>query len=575
MPDGDWEAVWLTNVAEAKALALAHNRPILAVFGSSICAHCDNLDEKVLHKQQFLDYAAAHQLVLFHCRNYDRLRTRVADNYRKTCGMTTLLPHIYLFKVKPGADLTSTATTALDPDQVSLLEISSGRYAGTLSGTNYANASINGVRIEAEANWTPATFIKVLESYFPNKEYPSGKPAWNSLVPPAPGPGGYENAEPLGVVPTKDAPPENEKDWILTSARGSLSGVSSDHWYKFTGAESRHYVLGATGIDMTASAGIRIKVAYFRSDGVKPLNPAIKEVTSNGWDAFDRGIWLDSPEDTPNQLYFLRISHSGGNAATNLDYTLKLHQAAKNPAVGALSNPYWQGALLGKWTMDVEAAIAAAWQNNRPVIFCFSGVRWCRFCVGAEHTAFANPDFNAALNDAYLVLVDNRRRNDTGPSLLRENFAGGYLTANGIAEATAEDKLAANLLLQNALALPGASEAGWTHGPRISYPTFVYCRVAQTGTRADVEIRPIGRFGYDANFTPTEANEAVAVEKLEQLKMLDLNGYLERSMFAETSQQELAAGASPFSSYIGGLVTADWVKFSVDPGKSFLVMIRA
>jgi hypothetical protein len=302
----EW-GTWTENVAEAKTMALMYNRPILAIFGSPICVHCDNLEDKVLHQPAFLDYAVAQRLVLFHCRNDGALQSVVYNTYKNTCGIAPLLPHIYLFKVKPEADLESTARTALNPDQVSLLEISAGPYAGKLSGTNYANVdSINGIKLEHASNWSVDTFIRVLESFFPNKLYPSSEPGWDSVVPEPDGPPGYEGALDLGRMPNSAVAthPANGKDWIFTLA-GRLSGDSPERWYKFTGDESSRFILSATRMDGS------MKFEFFRSDGTRPLYPTITTVDPITWDALDRGVWLDSPGGS-NPLYFLRLSHLGG-----------------------------------------------------------------------------------------------------------------------------------------------------------------------------------------------------------------------------------------------------------------------
>jgi thioredoxin-related protein len=56
---------WLSDIAEAKKVALEQNRPILLVFqGSDWCAPCMKLERKIWDSQVFKDYAKEHYVLL-------------------------------------------------------------------------------------------------------------------------------------------------------------------------------------------------------------------------------------------------------------------------------------------------------------------------------------------------------------------------------------------------------------------------------------------------------------------------------------------------------------------------------
>jgi len=568
--DSLWGGIWLqTNqLAQAKAYALANNRPLLVVAGAINCAHCDSLEKKVLHTAEFLNYAKEKKIVLFECRDLQKLSDRLSVNYRTACGMSKTYPYCFLFTVNPGADLTTSDWKSLDPSEVTLLTIASGPCAGRKSGFNYAAVrSINGINIESEANWKPSTYISVLESFFPNQQ-------WATINPPAAPPlSGYENATNLGRIPSLGYPPATTSKWITYSVNQSLMATVKERWYKFTGDLSKRYVFSAKDI-INANHGVNITFTLYASslvNGVStPVTPALKTVTSLGFDALDRGIQVDMPVGTATNLtYLLRIKHDGSAPMTDIFYTLKVHEAQRAPVLGAVTNPYWIGAKLGKWTMDHAAAEAAAKAAGKPVIYLFSGLLWCPYCVGIDLKVLQTPAFAAATANAYLVVLDNRDRYGNGPSLLRDNTTDGYLKTNNISEATAEAKLVDNIAAQNALALPTATLWGpddaWK---KIGYPTLVYCVPAAAPTRAALNgLTTVGRISDDY-----EAGSVIA--KLNDLAVMAAGGFVEDNTFADTSTQALTKD-SPVNSRIGGLITADWWQFTVSPNMAAIFTAQA
>ncbi|NMA42710.1 MAG: hypothetical protein GX946_04940, partial [Oligosphaeraceae bacterium] len=565
---GDWPEQPFHSISAAKALAYANNRPLLVVLGSAICPHCDNFDNRVFNTDAFLAYAAAKRIVLYHQRDDGSLRRQVMRDYQREAGMETVLPVIFMFKVRAGADLTSDDSTALIPTQVDILQVGSGVHKGNLFGISYPTAgSVNGIQLGLERDWDPGTFIRIIESFFPARTFPDDELAWNSIIPPPLGPSGYENAYQFGRVPDQEQQPDDlERGWMLYAPNDALSGSSASKWFRFAGRAGQRYLLSGRDFASNTAAAI-VKLEFYASSASKPLDPPVLIRECQGWDFLDRGLFLDTPDaPNPEQEYFIRLSHSGGNADTLLSFGLKLHQTSKNPDLGDVTNPHWSSAALpGQWTMNRASAEEAASLDGKPVIYYFTGLYWCPYCVAMEQILFASADFNQALSNAYLVVVDNRRRNDEGPALLRDNSDNGYLQRNNIDEDAAETKLQDNLDLQNQLALPGASTVGWDHGPRIGYPTLVYCRM--TNTKA---IEPVGRIGL---ITDT----ILAIAKVQELDWLAGQGYRESNAYHERSTQELANisndpnNPAVLNSAIGGLAETEWYKFSIAEGKCLVV----
>jgi thioredoxin-related protein/thiol-disulfide isomerase/thioredoxin len=559
--DSLWGGIWLqTNqLAQAKAYALANNRPLLVVAGAINCAHCDSLERMVLHTAEFRNYAKEKKIVLFECRDLKKLSDRLSVNYGKACGMSKTYPYSFLFTVNPGADLTTSDWKSLDPSEVTLLTIASGFYAGNKSGFNYAAVkSINGIKLEAEANWKAATYIAVLESFFPNQQ-------WATINPPAAPPlSGYENAINLGRIPSLEYPPATASKWITYSVNQSLTTAVNERWYKFTGDLNKRYVFSAKDI-INANPGVNITFTLYAStlvNGVStPKTPALKTVTSLGFDALDRGIQVDMSTGTATNLTFLlRIKHDDSAPMNDMFYTLKVHEAQRAPAPGTVTNPHWAGAVPGQWTMDRTAAEAQSLIDGKPIIYLFSGLLWCPYCVGLDHNVLQTPAFAAATANAYLVALDNRDRYGNGPSLLRDNTTGGYLETNSIDENEAEAKLEDNIAVQNALALPTAT--AWGPGDawkKIGYPTLVYCVPTAGGTRATFNgLATVGRISGDY-----EADSVIA--KLNDLAIMAADGFVEDNTFASLSTQEIGTD-SPVNSRIGGsLIAADWWQFTVSP----------
>lgn len=142
--------------------------------------------------------------------------------------------------------------------------------------------------------------------------------------------------------------------------------------------------------------------------------------------------------------------------------TLKLLDSKNNEVaityiyiVGAasneVSNPQWEGAEYGKWTMDWAAAKDLAKNNGKPRIAVFSGTMWCPYCIGIETSFFVTQAFKdwAVANDVVLTIYDQARAGKDGPRLMNyepdPNKSGAdatsgawYLSRNGISKAQAD-----------------------------------------------------------------------------------------------------------------------------------------
>jgi hypothetical protein len=76
-------------------------------------------------------------------------------------------------------------------------------------------------------------------------------------------------------------------------------------------------------------------------------------------------------------------------------------------AQGFAGNAATEGAELGAWTMDLEAAKALASKKELPILLNFSGSDWCGWCTLMEEQVFATPEWTAYASNALLmVLID-------------------------------------------------------------------------------------------------------------------------------------------------------------------------
>lgn len=63
------------------------------------------------------------------------------------------------------------------------------------------------------------------------------------------------------------------------------------------------------------------------------------------------------------------------------------------------------GASVGKWTMDFDAAKKLAAEKNLPILLNFSGSDWCYWCKIMEKNVFAKPAWGAYATDNLIVVL--------------------------------------------------------------------------------------------------------------------------------------------------------------------------
>lgn len=554
--------VWLENVAEAKRQAYENNRPLVAVISATSCTHCNNFEARIQKSTSTVvtDFARQNRLVL--CYKRGNISSDVKEELMKQVpGYTSVTPYLLILKVKDGANLTDDNRSALNADQVEILR---SIPFDRLAGINYpfVKNTINGVEISDQYNWTCEEFVELIKTFFPNTQ---GLPLTAT-------PEGYEDAIDLGVVYDNETfpPAGNDSQWTRASGVIEMPADGGTHWFKFTGRPGQRYGLFATHGDETAipatMPAMSFAMAAFASaDGVAPQFPEIATWSFDGFDGLNRGFRFLTPSDdgadTSQRTYYLRLTATPGASAAAISYNLRIrHYAETSPAKGAESRPLWTGAEPGKWSMDYDDALRRAASDGRHVLVNVTAVTWCPYCTAVEHRFVCSEAFKAATANTYLVTLDNRRRSGYGPSLLTEDFTGGYLKTHGIDAATAEAKLAANKALQESLVLPPnrVPADGWPNG-KVGYPTFIYCRVE--GTAAAPVLVPVGRFSS----APADGEAAAA--RLAALKAMADAGLREDSGYAETST--LAFGQLASGSAAVALAPNDataWLKFNVSGG---------
>lgn len=74
------------------------------------------------------------------------------------------------------------------------------------------------------------------------------------------------------------------------------------------------------------------------------------------------------------------------------------------------------GAKVGEWTMDYDAALKLAKKENLPLMLNFTGSDWCHWCIEIEHKVFSQPAWQEfAASNIVLVTLDFPRRSKTVP----------------------------------------------------------------------------------------------------------------------------------------------------------------
>jgi len=108
------------------------------------------------------------------------------------------------------------------------------------------------------------------------------------------------------------------------------------------------------------------------------------------------------------------------------------------PLLPALANPSLsEGAKLGQWTQDYEAALKLAQEKNLPILVMYTGSDWCGWCKLMDKQVFSKSEFyQFAEKNIILVSLDYPRDkslvpekyHDRNQRLLRERSIMGFPT---------------------------------------------------------------------------------------------------------------------------------------------------
>ena len=466
-----WLGKILTDTVAAKQYAHENNRPLLVEVGHTSCAHCKSFYERIFNTTEFKQFASENRIVLLSMQNKidasSVYRTFNSDFIYKG----SVFPFLVMFHVLDSANLNS---SALDMTQVELCTMT-WDAGGRKTGLKYPDVSVDllGVSMSAEAGWKPRECIALVEKFFPND-------LWESMAP-SQEHDGYGDALELGRIWDDDHLPMRngayyDADWTQRYSAPSRTGAKPVFWFKFTGHQGVRYFFETQNPKVTSAQNYTFTAEMFDTYDGNPVSPALGCVTSVNFDTLANGFWFDAPiGSATDQLYYLRIQGTGGSPDGSVSFTLRYHEEPSSPEAGSITNPLWTGAKLGQWTMDFDAALAASREDGKPLLLYFAAVHWCPHCLGWEHLALSTETFAQRTADYYLVVMDNRRRNGSGPSLLMDTQAGGYRKTWSISDVEAAGKLAATRAIEVALSRGNSPTADYPDG-RIEYPSFILTR---------------------------------------------------------------------------------------------------
>ncbi|MCL2103800.1 MAG: thioredoxin family protein, partial [Kiritimatiellaeota bacterium] len=139
--------------------------------------------------------------------------------------------------------------------------------------------------------------------------------------------------------------------------------------------------------------------------------------------------------------------------------------------------PRWSGAEVGEWTMDYNAAFAAAATNeaSRGVVLYFTGLWWCPYCQALETKVLIQQGWQDYVqeNQFYLVAIDNLSRTGGNWCWLWDT---DYLDEAGLTLQEANQELLDRYLLQTQYATPDATHNTAFDYDQIGYPTMLIFR---------------------------------------------------------------------------------------------------
>lgn len=468
-----------------------------------------------------IPWANDNQVHLGYLRNQDGdnngvLWNEVYYSYRDKIAARPL-PIFLIFRVKPNIELDASKFLASELDLVA------------------AFSFLSGVRVNGILPSTPVKFSEfraVVESFFPNQHWLSlGE---NEVIP----------LDAMAVGPCKTLPGKLD----MTSDQGEI-------WFSFqavAGKRYNFYGYYASGDQMPQNT----KYDFYGLDrfGNVASIPQ-KSGASEGIDVFSRGIHLIAESDG---IHHLKISWTGGQATSRMSFA---YHASNQCEHGDMMNPHYNGAVPGKWTMDIDAAYENAQNDGKDVIVYFTAVLWCPHCIVLENELLDTVEFKDwAEQNAYLVVIDNRRRLNAntydglpwGPALLMDDSTDGFLQQNGMTLQDGQDRMTRNIteILEQFVA-PGVLA---TDAKPISYPTLIY-------TRNDRSV--VGR----RRWSRSSGEPAIEVlNTFKQFKILadDLDEETNNFRIANNLRELNADGGIVENIQIGGDDQWDWYAFEVE-----------
>ena len=548
LPDG---------VRQLKQTAAENNKPILLeISRGRDCSHCTAAWRQALcdgvhdhdaegcapHDETYGDYpingwAEKHGVQLAYA-NYivgdsSQVGNILFTRYRRVASMSGNYPMFVLLHVKDGADLTQEGAAALYEDQVDIVGAFSFLTGETVNGRRIASLDF-------------AQFASAVESFFPNAY-------WGSLD------GG-------AVKELVDFPNDGTKS--LTNQK--FTTEQPELWYRFQGVAGMRYMFygyASTG-DVAPLAQATMTVGYElrKADGT-----VLKAASASGLEVLSRGFYLDA---TADGTYFIRLY------ATDVDERYKnvfrlLYHVEATPEQGDITDPYYSQVVLGKWTMNLEGALAAAKENGKDVVVYVGAVAWCPYCMKMQRNHVETDAFKAwAAEHAYCVEIDNRRRlaagymngEPYGPSLLTDDYpVTGYLARNGLttADGMARIELNETAILESLL----EPVASMSNDKPICYPTLIYIR-GNDGQKVGCLTNNDGAFTPQpgSGYVVTSAYMSNEGEKELFYQYATLAGETNEwrnNYEKETPATELNKAVSPVAGlFIGGVDRKDWLGFT-------------
>jgi len=161
---------------------------------------------------------------------------------------------------------------------------------------------------------------------------------------------------------------------------------------------------------------------------------------------------------------------------------------AQRPATVPEIRPRWSGAEVGEWTMDYEAAFAAAAtnENSSGVLLYFAGLWWCPQCTALDRRVLESDEWKDYVEERqfYLAIIDNPARNGNGNWCWPWDPDYQANEMGGMTDAEARQIVIDRYALQTKFALPSASTSTGTETTigvpfsysRVSYPTLMIFR---------------------------------------------------------------------------------------------------